>query len=128
MLWNSRAENTQTTRETGESWERYAEDYLARIGLEPLVRNFNCRLGELDLVMKEESTVVFVEVKYRKNSQFGGAISAITAAKRKKLIKTAHFYLQQQGLNEYNTPCRFDVVALEGSTNPPKINWIKNAF
>ncbi len=128
MLWNSKSSNTKTTRETGESWERYAEEYLSDMGLQSITRNFHCRLGELDLIMKEESTFVFVEVKYRKNSQFGGAISAITPSKQKKLIKTAYFYLQQQGLSEYNTSCRFDVVTLEGDSNHPQINWIKNAF
>ncbi len=65
---------------------------------------------------------------YEKNNQFGGAISAIPVSKQKKIKHAVTFYLQQQGLNEYNTACRIDVIALEGDMNQPKITWVKNAF
>ncbi len=71
---------------------------------------------------------MFVEVKYRKHSQFGGAISAIPISKQKKIKYAVTFYLQQAGLNEYNTACRIDVIALEGDINQPTVTWIKNAF
>lgn len=89
---------------------------------------FHCRFGEIDLVMKEQATIVFIEVKYRKNDLFGGAVSAITPTKQQKIIKTAAFYLQQCGLKEYNTACRFDVIAVTGGANYPEITWLKNAF
>lgn len=129
MLWNNKNNPKRTTtKEIGNSWELYAERYLVKNGLVLISKNFHCRLGEIDLIMKDGESFVFIEVKYRKNNQFGGAISAVTSNKQKKIIKTATFFLQQQRLNEYNTACRFDVVAIEGDKNQPKIHWLKNAF
>lgn len=112
----------------GDIGEQLAADYLSTHGLTLLDTKFHCRLGEIDLVMRDQSTIVFIEVKYRKNSLFGGAIEAISRKKQQKIIKTAVFYLQQRGLKEYNTPCRFDVVAMLGDLNHPDITWLKNAF
>jgi len=128
LLWTkSKANNSH--RAIGNKWEQVAEHYLAnQHGLTPLKTNFHCRLGEIDLIMKEHNVICFIEVKYRQSNQFGGAISAVTAKKQQKLTKTAQFFLQQQGLNEYNTNCRFDVVAIEGDSHHPKITWLKNAF
>jgi len=120
--------NNTNSREIGKITENIAANYLKQCGLTEICRNFNCRLGEIDLIMKDNQSVVFVEVKYRKNNNFGGAISAISANKQAKLQKTATFYLQQQQLNAYNTPCRFDVVTLEGNINSATITWLKNAF
>jgi len=78
--------------------------------------------------MFEEETLVFVEVKYRKRKDFGGAISSISQSKQQKIRKCAIFYLQKSGFNEYNTPCRFDVVILQGDINNTEITWLKNAF
>ncbi|MDT0605107.1 YraN family protein [Thalassotalea castellviae] len=117
-----------TSKELGDFWELYAERYLTDNGLCLLSKNFHSRQGEIDLIMKENDCFVFVEVKYRKNNQFGGAISAVSQQKQQKIIKTATFFLQQQNLNEYNTACRFDIVAIEGDANKPKIQWLKNAF
>ncbi|MBL4910275.1 MAG: YraN family protein [Alteromonadaceae bacterium] len=126
MLWNNRT--TKNTTKTGAVGENIAAHYLIQQGLSEIMRNFNCRTGEIDLIMTDQQTLVFVEVKYRKNSNFGGAVAAISAAKQNKLQKTANFYLQKQQLNAYNTACRFDVVALDGNLNDPTITWIKNAF
>ncbi|MBY6018528.1 YraN family protein [Halomonas denitrificans] len=109
-------------RQQGQQAEDAAEHYLQQQGLTPVARNVQCRFGELDLVMRQGNTLVFIEVKYRRNSAFGGAAAAVTATKQRKLRLTADWYLQQQGLSQY--PCRFDVVAIEGDT----INWIQNAF
>ncbi|WP_286234541.1 YraN family protein [Thalassotalea sediminis] len=111
----------------GDYWEAQALKYLKQQQLTFIQANFHGRLGEIDLIMKEGNTIVFVEVKYRKNKRFGGAISAIGIAKQEKIRKTAAFFLQQQGLNAYNTACRFDIVAIEGG-NIPEIIWLKNAF
>lgn len=78
--------------------------------------------------MLDGKTYVFVEVKYRKKSNYGGSLMAISHNKQKKIRFCAKFYLQKKQLNEYNTPCRFDVVALEGDIQKPKIDWLKNAF
>lgn len=124
MLWTK----PKTTRETGLLTENIAANYLMNEGLSEISRNFTCRLGEIDLIMKEQQTLVFVEVKYRKSNNFGGAAAAVSASKQIKLQKSANFYLQKQQLNAYNTSCRFDVVTIEGNLSCPDIVWLKNAF
>ncbi len=114
MLWTSKSPNN-SHRAAGNEWELYAETYLSKQGLVPVAKNFHSRNGEIDLIMQDNGTVVFVEVKYRKNSQFGGAIAAVSSAKQQKLHKTAKFFLHQQGLNE-------------GNNDQPTITWLKNAF
>ena len=112
----------------GKQAEEIAKAYLLQRGLTYLTANFYNRQGEIDLIMQDKQTFIFVEVKYRKNTQFGGAVSAITSSKQKKIRQCAAFYLQQRHLNEYNTPCRFDAVIIDGSINNPTINWLVNAF
>lgn len=119
---------TPSTREKGQHFESIAERYLQSHGLNSKAKNYHCRLGEIDLVMEHKDTLVFVEVKYRGSSAFGGSISAVSKAKQQKIRKTAAFYLQQFGLNEYNTPCRFDVIALQGEPNNLNVTWLENAF
>ncbi len=134
MLWsrknkyNELKTDKSTCRQIGQLTEGIAEKYLISQGLVMQNKNVHCRQGEIDLIMLDDDTYVFVEVKYRKNNQFGGAISAIPVSKQKKIKHAVTFYLQQQGLNEYNTACRIDVIALEGDMNQPKITWVKNAF
>lgn len=116
---------------SGEQAEQTAKEFLIAQGLIFVQQNFHSRFGEIDLIMKDNDTLVFIEVKYRKNALFGGAVAAISTKKQQKIIKTTAIYLQQQGLNEYNTPCRFDVIAIEGNItalNKLPINWLKNAF
>ena len=124
MLWNKQ----NTTVATGKHCEELASKYLATKGLILQQHNFQNRQGEIDLIMKEQHTWVFVEVKYRRNSDYGGAISTISTKKQQKIKQCAAFYLQQSGLNEYNTPCRFDVIALQGDISNPEVTWLKNAF
>ncbi len=108
--------------------EHMAATYLQQQGLSILSKNFHSRHGEIDLIMQENDIIVFVEVKYRKSAGYGGAISAVSAKKQQKLKLCAGFYFQQSQLNEYNTACRFDVVALQGDLTQPQITWLKNAF
>ncbi|WDE06142.1 YraN family protein [Thalassomonas viridans] len=119
---------SSSTRERGRQTETLAADYLLARGLTLVGKNFSAKTGEIDLLMKESDVLVFVEVKYRKQAFFGGALAAVSAGKQKKIRRTAEFYLQQAGLNAYNTPCRFDVVTLQGSIERPQITWLKNAF
>ena len=120
--------NTDTSHARGKVTEAFAENYLIQQGLTPIDRNIHCRQGEIDLVMRDGDIFVFVEVKYRKSKGFGGAIAAISASKQNKVKHCITFYLHQNGLNEYNTPCRVDVVALEGDITQPQVTWLKNAF
>jgi putative endonuclease len=105
--------------------EQQARDYLMAQGLGWVNSNYRCRLGEIDLIMREGDYLVFVEVRSRASNAFGGAIASITHAKRQKLIKTASVYILKNKLQDKQA-IRFDVLSMEGK--PPKITWIKNAF
>ncbi len=118
----------QTSYSRGKATEAFAKQYLLQQGLHFIDQNVHCRRGEIDLVMKDGHTFVFVEVKYRKSSAFGGAISAVSPSKQNKIKHCVAFFLHKINLNEYNTPCRFDVIALEGDINQPQVTWLKNAF
>jgi len=106
----------------GQTAEARAEAFLKTHGLTLVARNWRCRFGEIDLVMQDGPTLVFVEVRLRSRSDFGGAAASVTPAKQKKLLTTARQYL---GTLKTLPPCRFDVVALSGDAPP---DWIKNAF
>jgi putative endonuclease len=103
--------------------EAMAAAFLEHEGLKILVRNYRCRLGEIDLVAREGDTTVFVEVRSRGSSAFGGAAASITAAKRQRLLKAARHYISRQGALPQ---CRFDALLIEGE--PPRIEWLRNAF
>jgi putative endonuclease len=114
---------TTARRATGDRFEGAALSYLQQRGLRLVRANFLCRHGEIDLVMRDGETLVFVEVRYRKSGAFGGAVGSITQAKRRKLISAAHIWLAWHP-HDARRPCRFDVLAFEGDG----IEWIPNAF
>jgi len=121
-----------TTREQGQYTESLACEFLKKKGLKLVEKNFNSRLGEIDLIMKSNDTLVFVEVRYRKNNDFGSAAESVTANKQKKLIRTASLYLQQHA-KLLKQPARFDVVSITGAIESNDIDainfdWIENAF
>ena len=107
----------------GQAAEALAADYLRCHGLSILERNFRCRFGEIDLIAQDGETVVFVEVRMRGRSNFGGAAESITARKRERLRKTARFYLA--GLRTLPR-CRFDALLVSGTGS--NIDWIRDAF
>ena len=112
----------------GQAAEQYALNYLKSAGLMHIVSNWSCQFGEIDLIMLAHDTIVFVEVRYRKNPGFGGALESIDAHKRKKLLKAAEQFLTEhpQWLEH---PCRFDVItAHPSSTQALVIDWIEDAF
>ncbi|MEH6447670.1 MAG: YraN family protein [Oleispira sp.] len=123
-MWFSQDDKRTEKRIKGDDKERLAEDYLAAKGFILIERNFLCKSGEIDLIMKDQDYWVFIEVRYRKNKEFGGALASITAGKQKKLRRAAEYYLLQHFGNT-PPPCRFDVVGIEGQD---EIMWIKNAF
>lgn len=105
--------------------EQQARSYLRAQGLQWIESNYRCRWGEIDLIMQDKEYLVFVEVRARASSSFGGAVASVTYSKQQKLIKTATTYLvAKQILGKQ--PVRFDVLGLEGTNL--QINWIKNAF
>jgi putative endonuclease len=118
----------QTDRQKqGNATEQLAHNYLLKNHLKTVEKNFNCRYGEIDLIMQDGDMLVFVEVRYRQSQQYGGAVTSVDYRKQRKLINTANFYLQKHRLH---VPTRFDVVAVDGSSDKGsgEINWIKGAF
>lgn len=112
----------------GAQAERLARQFLEARGLCWQAANFRTRRGEIDLIMRDNHVLVFVEVRSRRSSRFGSAAESITYQKIRRLQAAASAYLQSRRL--YNSAvCRFDVVAVETrGGEPPHIEWIKNAF
>ncbi len=111
-------------QQSGEAAERIAEKFLQSQGLVSVERNYRCRQGEIDLIMKDGAGLVFVEVRLRKHGGFGGAAASIGHGKQQRIITAAQFYLS--GMR--NLPaCRFDAVLLN-DLNASGIEWIRDAF
>ena len=115
-----------TTLEQGQASELKACRYLEQQGLVLIERNYRCRMGELDLIMRDHEHLVFVEVRSRNNPNYGNPAETVTKRKQNRLLRAAAYYLQRQRLN---LPCRFDIVAIS-SVNSEKecLQWIKDAF
>ena len=115
------------TRSTGASWERAALQHLLDNGLQLLARNFTCRLGEIDLVLRDREQLVFAEVRYRDNARHGSGTLTVGPAKQAKLVRAAALYLQAHP-QLAGLPCRFDVVGCSGTPEQPAFDWTRNAF
>nr|WP_086938341.1 YraN family protein [Thaumasiovibrio occultus] len=109
-------------RQRGHHYEALAESYLKRQGLFPVTRNFHARGGEIDLIMKDGDTWVFIEVKYRQSESFGSGFEAIDQAKLQRMRKTAFYWLQQQEINSEMAAIRFDAVYI----TPEQYQWAQN--
>lgn len=109
----------------GADAEQRAEHYLQSQGLVSIERNYRCRRGELDLIMGQGETLVFVEVRLRTHAGFGSGAESVTAAKQKKLRIAAEHYLQAHPQRRLQ-PARFDVVWFDQINGEP--HWLKNAF
>lgn len=110
----------------GNHAEKLAAKYLKSKGLVVVKRNYRCKLGEIDLIMRHQEYLVFVEVRYRKSNSFGGAAASIDAIKQAKLTKAAQHYMVNH--DALNKPVRFDVICLSGDLNRADYQWISNAF
>lgn len=110
-------------RLNGAEAEALAGEHLERAGLRTLARNYRCPQGEIDLIMDDRDTLVFVEVRYRHSAGFGSATESVDRRKQQRLIAAARHYL---AANRIDRPCRFDVVAVTGT--PPRFDWLRNAF
>ncbi|MDO4642085.1 MAG: YraN family protein [Neisseria sp.] len=106
---------------TGAAGEDAALAFLQAQGCKLVARNWHCAFGEIDLIVKQGKILLFVEVKYRKNGAYGGAVASITQAKLAKLTRSVEHYLQTQTTG--NMPCRLDAVLIEGDMAPV---WIQN--
>jgi len=115
--------------EKGSHYESRAAQWLQARGLQIVERNYNCRLGEIDLVCRDNQTLVFVEVRYRKQHGYASAAASVTPGKQRKIIRTAQLYLQRhRELSALH--CRFDVVAIAPTHDPAEdgIQWLQSAF
>lgn len=110
-------------RAVGTAYEKAAGAYLETQGYRILEYNFRDRWGEIDIVARDGRCFVFVEVKYRKDGRSGSPLEAVTFKKQRIICRTARYYLLTHHLS-MDTPCRFDVVAIEGG----QIQLVKNAF
>ncbi|MBO9536223.1 YraN family protein [Herbaspirillum sp.] len=106
---------------TGAAAEDAALAHLRGHGLVLVERNFRCKGGEIDLVMRDGDALVFVEVRARASRSHGGAAASVTPAKQRRLIVAAQSFLQRY---PSPPPCRFDVVGFDG----PEVEWLRNAI
>lgn len=111
-------------RNTGTHYENQARRHLERAGLIFQAANVTYQSGEIDLIMRDGLTWVFVEVRFRRNDLFGGAAASVTYRKQQRLLRAAAVWLAQRGASFATTLCRFDVFAVTGS----QIEWLPNAF
>jgi putative endonuclease len=117
-MWSLRLSPRQAQ---GRDWERTALLHLKRQGLKRVEENFRCKGGEIDLIMMDGATLVFVEVRQRADREHGGAAASITPAKIRRLVRAAQFYLLRFPVTP---PCRFDVVAIDGD----QLEWLTNVI
>ncbi|WP_444997544.1 YraN family protein [Aliikangiella sp. IMCC44359] len=117
----------ENKREFGQQLENFARTQVEKKGYKIIETNFTCKLGEIDIIAQNKNLLIFIEVRYRKNNSFGGAIESVDYRKQSKLIKTASLYLQQKNLTN-KVQCRFDVFALQGQLPNPSYKWLTNAF
>ena len=110
----------------GRSGEDLAWDHLRRAGYELIERNARSRLGEIDLVVERQGTVVFVEVRSRTSARFGTPFESVDARKQRRLGRLAVAYLGRRRLQDRRA--RFDVIAVEWQDGAPKIDHLENAF
>ena len=115
-MWPARLSKRQAL---GQQWERAALAYLRRHRLSPVEQNFRCKGGEIDLIMRDGATLVFVEVRQRADRQHGGAAASVTPSKIRRLVCAAQVYLLRFPVTP---PCRFDLVAIDGE----HIEWLRN--
>jgi len=119
----------ESTRSRGKLHEQRALRFLAGKGLKLVRANFQCRAGELDLIMRDrQGWVVFVEVRYRASGYYGGALETVGPVKRRRLRLAANFFLNAKKWQ--NQPCRFDIVAITGggSGQADRLEWVRDAF
>ena len=112
----------------GKEGQDLAEKFLKKKGLKVLERNYRNRFGEIDLIMRDKKTIVFIEVKARKSKRHGHPLEAITTFKQQQISNMALQYLQMK--KALQKPARFDVIAIEveKTEKAPQLTWLKNAF
>lgn len=105
--------------------ETLAREYLEAQGLQFVMKNYLCKMGEIDIIMRDKETIIFVEVRVRNTQLHGDPLESITFQKQCKVRRTAERYLQQ---TNHQGGARIDVIGIDTSVTPPKITWVDNAF
>ncbi len=129
MFWTLK----QKTNNKGAQAENLALSFLQDQGLKLIERNYACRSGELDLIMLDGESLIFIEVRLRTNNNFGGAAGSITRTKRQRLEKTALHFLQSHPVFSHRL-CRFDLICLTSAQSnndehhQKPIEWLKGVF
>ena len=123
--------STSPTHIKGQQAEEWALAYLQAQGFQLVVQNYACKMGEIDLIMHKANLLLFIEVRTRNTSAYGGAAASITYAKQRKISRTAALFLQTHA-RFGNDDCRFDVIAFEARYGIHKddsaVDWIQGAF
>lgn len=113
--------NFLNKRVQGEYFEKLALDFLEKEGFSLLDKNFYCKYGEIDIILRKSDLIVFVEVKQRSSKNFGSGFEAISSTKQKRMYLTAQTFLYKHNLKNFNF--RFDAVVFDENN---RYNWIKN--
>lgn len=116
-----------STTDRGSWAEDVALDTLIGEGLTLVARNYRCRHGEIDLIMRHDGELVLVEVRYRRSGALVDGAESVNAAKQRRLVAAAEHFLQRQGRHA-ETACRFDVISVSGTAASPRVDWITDAF
>ncbi|AHN24861.1 YraN family protein [Gilliamella apicola] len=114
----------KNNKKIGKHYEDIACQYLLKQGLSFIAQNSQYRLGEIDLIMRDKQCLVFVEVRYRKNDNYGNAEMTVTLSKQNKIKQAAQLWMLSENMNIDNTEFRFDIFAITGKNQ----KWIINAF
>lgn len=109
------------TRKTGDFYEEIVVRFLQNNGIKIIMKNYRCKMGEIDIIGEDRDTLVFFEVKYRKTNSYGTPFDAIDYRKQKQIIKVAKYFISGNKIDKF---IRFDAIGITGSD----IEWIKNAF
>lgn len=109
------------SQQQGRAGEQAALRHLKRHGLRLVEANFSCQAGEIDLIMREGATLVFVEVRARSGSDYGGAAASVGTVKQGRIVRAAQSYLQRF---DEAPACRIDVVTIDGD----QLDWLKGAI
>ncbi|MFI4955201.1 MAG: YraN family protein [Gammaproteobacteria bacterium] len=121
-------DNATSKQKLGYHAENHVCHYLQKAGLTLLMRNFRCKQGEIDLIMRENDTIIFVEVRYRHNHQYGSAVESITVSKQNRIRRAAQIYLQRYDPDE-RFFWRYDWAGVSTLPNGKfAVEWIPNAW
>ncbi len=112
---------------TGAAAEAAARRYLEAAGFRCIASNYRCRQGEIDLVMQQDTLLVFAEVRLRNRQDFGGAAASVTPAKQQKIIASAGAFLHHHP-GFAHCHCRFDVLAMQATAQGWRVDWLPDAF